>query len=249
NRELGATHLIYVVGGEQTLHFTQVFKVLELMDKPWANDCRHVAFGMMKYNGERLSTRKGKIVYLEDVLQRAISEAQSIIDNKNPSLPDKEEVAKAVGIGAVVFNDLKSYRMHDVDFKYEEVLNFDGETGPYVQYTHARASSVLRKAEAAGLSVPAATSFQALSDSEWRLIHLMNQADEIFERAVDDLDPSLIARFALDICHAFNRFYHDEPILIAEPAYRNPRLALTEATKSVLATSLYLLGLAAPAAM
>lgn len=249
NHELGASRLIYVVGSEQTLHFAQVFKVLELMDRPWAKDCQHVAFGMMKYNGERLSTRRGKVVYLEDVLQRAISEAQSIIDKKNPALPDKEEVAKAVGIGAVVFNDLKSFRMHDVDFKYEDVLNFDGETGPYVQYTHARASSVLRKAQAAGLDVPAATSFKTLSDTEWRLIHLMNQADEIFERTVDDLDPSLIARFALDVCHAFNRFYHDEPILTAEPANRDQRLALTEAIKSVLATSLYLLGLAAPQAM
>ncbi len=247
--QFGATSLIYVVGAEQTLHFAQVFKVLELMDRPWAKNCRHVSFGMMKYNGERLSTRRGKVVYLEDVLSRAIGEAKSIIEQKNPALPDKEEVAKAVGIGAVVFNDLKSYRMHDVDFRYEDVLNFDGETGPYVQYTHARASSVLRKATATNIAIPETASFSELTETEWRLIHLMNQGDEIFERAVDGLDPSLIARFALDLCHAFNRFYHDDPILIAEPHLRDPRLALTDATRSIIAKALYLLGLSAPTAM
>lgn len=249
HNEFDANHLIYVVGAEQNLHFAQVFKVLELMDRPWAANCRHVSFGMMKYNGERLSTRRGKVVYLEDVLSRAISEAKSIIEQKNPALPDKDEVAKSVGIGAVVFNDLKSYRMHDVDFRYEDVLNFDGETGPYVQYTHARASSVLRKAQGANLALPNEAQFHRMTESEWRLVHLMNQADEIFERAVDGLDPSLIARFALDVSHAFNRFYHDDPILTAEADLRSQRLALTDATRAVIAKALFLLGLAAPEAM
>lgn len=249
HNEFDANHLIYVVGAEQNLHFAQVFKVLELMDRPWAANCRHVSFGMMKYNGERLSTRRGKVVYLEDVLSRAISEAKSIIEQKNPALPDKDEVAKSVGIGAVVFNDLKSYRMHDVDFRYEDVLNFDGETGPYVQYTHARASSVLRKAQGANLALPNEAQFHRMTESEWRLVHLMNQADEIFERAIDGLDPSLIARFALDVSHAFNRFYHDDPILTAEADLRSQRLALTDATRAVIAKALFLLGLAAPEAM
>jgi arginyl-tRNA synthetase len=245
----GATHLIYVVGAEQTLHFQQVFKVLELMGYPWAQHCHHVAFGMMKYNGERLSTRRGKVVYLEDVLARAIAEAKAIIEEKNPQLENKDDVAKAVGVGAVVFNDLKTYRMHDVDFRFEDVLNFDGETGPYVQYTHARASSVLRKAAEQNLDIPEQLSFTSLTDDEWRLISTIAQAGESFERAVDEFDPSVIARFVLDVCHAFNRFYHETPILSAPDELRPGRLALTKATQRVIAHALYLLGLEAPTAM
>ncbi|MBX5435943.1 MAG: arginine--tRNA ligase [Alicyclobacillaceae bacterium] len=247
--QLGATDLVYVVGAEQTLHFQQVFKVLEMMGKPWAARCRHVAFGMMKYNGERLSTRRGKVVYLEDVLARAISEALSIIEAKNPSLDNKAEVAKAVGIGAVVFNDLKTYRMHDVDFRYEDVLNFDGETGPYVQYTHARACSVLRKAREQGVTIPDQLAWEQVGEREWAVVRQLAQADDIFERAVDQLDPSLIARFVLDTCHAFNRFYHDEPILAAPEPLRSQRLALTDAARAAISYALYLLGLQAPEAM
>jgi arginyl-tRNA synthetase len=246
--QLGADTLIYVVGAEQTLHFQQVFKVLELMERPWAKDCKHVAFGMMKYNGERLSTRRGKVVYLEDVLDRAVEEAEKIIEEKNPGLENRRLVAEAVGIGAVVFNDLKSYRMHDVDFRFEDVLNFDGETGPYAQYTHARACSVLRKAEEAGVQSPAAVDVRNLTEPEWRLVYQLAQAQEVFERAVDELDPSQLARFILDVCHAFNRFYHDCPILAAEEE-RDQRLALTDVTRKTLAYALNLLGLKAPEAM
>lgn len=246
---LGADRLIYVVGSEQTLHFQQLFKVLERMGRPWAQDCRHVAFGMMKYNGERLSTRRGKVIYLEDVLEQAIQEAKQIIDAKNPDLPDKDAVAKAVGVGAVVFNDLKSDRMHDVDFRFEDVLNFDGETGPYVQYTHARARSVLRKAAEQGLAVGSTVDFAEVNEHEWNLVHQAAQANEVFERAVDELDPSQLARFVLELCHAFNRFYHDVPVLSAPDALRQQRLALTDACHILIAKSLYLLGLEAPERM
>lgn len=246
--QLGATDLIYVVGAEQTLHFAQLFKVLSLMDRPWASACKHVPFGMMKYNGERLSTRRGKIVYLEDVLTRAVSEAQTIIENKNPGLPDKHNVAQAVGVGAVIFNDLKTYRMHDPDFRFEDVLNFDGETGPYVQYTHARACSVLRKAAEQGIQ-PEPSPFESVTDAEWRLVSQLSRAQETLERAVDEMDPSLLARLVLDVCHAFNRFYHDDPILIAAPPVRAARIALTDASRAVIARLLYLLGLSAPPAM
>ncbi|MCL6597230.1 MAG: arginine--tRNA ligase [Alicyclobacillus macrosporangiidus] len=248
---LGATDLIYVVGAEQKLHFAQVFKVLELMGRDWAARCHHIAFGMMKYNGERLSTRRGKVVYLEEVLERAVQEARAIIEEKNPGLPDKDRVAEAVGIGAVVFNDLKNNRLHDVDFRWEDVLNFDGETGPYVQYTHARACSVLRRAEAEGMPVgsPPVLADEALADSEWQLVHQLAQSNECLERAVDGFDPSVIARHVLDVCHAFNRFYHDAPILGAKDDLRAFRLALTDATRRVLAHGLYLLGLEAPEAM
>lgn len=257
---LGGNHLIYVVGGEQTLHFQQVFKVLELMGRDWAKDCRHVAFGMMKYHGERLSTRRGKIIYLEDVLEKAVAEAMRVIEEKNPSLPNKSDIAEAVGIGAVVFNDLKNYRMHEVDFRYEDVLNFDGETGPYVQYTHARACSVLRKAglnantSAGSLSGEFSTNAGDLSaglhPSEWRLVVEMNKANEVFERALDQLDPSLIARLVLDVCHAFNRFYHDVPILSADTeSDKLFRVGLTDATRAFIAYCLNLLGLRAPESM
>ncbi len=248
--KLHADRLLYVVGTEQTLHFAQVFKVLELMGREWAHNCQHVSFGMMKYQGERLSTRRGKVVYLEDVLDRAVAEAYRIIEEKNPQLVDKQAIAEAVGIGAVAFNDLKTYRTHDVDFRYEEVLNFDGETGPYVQYTHARASSVLRKAIASegglgdGLVAPTEP-----SEEEWQLTLTLGRGPEWLERAVDELDPSLMARYLLDLCHSFNRFYHSIPILNASPEKRSWRLALTRSTQEVLAYGLYLLGLQAPNAM
>ncbi len=245
---LGADHLIYVVGAEQKLHFAQVFKVLELMGRDWAKNAQHVAFGMMKINGERMSTRRGKIVYLEDVLDLAITEARRIIDEKNPGLADKERIAQAVGVGAVIFNDLKNYRMHEVDFRMEDVVNFDGETGPYVQYTHARASSVLRKAAAQGLT-PSTTITGDLGEPEWDAVRLLGQANEVFERALDTMDPSVIARFVLDLCHAFNRFYHESPILAADGDLRSDRLALTAAVRSVIAYGLYLLGLEAPEQM
>jgi len=249
HNELGATHLIYVVGAEQTLHFQQVFKVLERMGRDYAVHCRHVAFGMMKYNGERLSTRRGKVVYLEEVLERAITEATRIIEEKNPNLADKDKTAEMIGIGAVVFNDLKTYRMHDVDFRYEDVLNFDGETGPYVQYTHARACSVLRKAQSQNIQTKDTPAFSDVTDTEWGLVHTLAQANECFERAIDDMDPSVMARFALQVCHSFNRFYHDNPILGAADGVRAQRIALTDATRAVLAHALYLIGVASPTAM
>jgi arginyl-tRNA synthetase len=149
----------------------------------------------------------------------------------------------------VVFNDLKTYRMHDVDFRFEDVLNFDGETGPYVQYTHARACSVLRKAEDQGLAAATPVQIASLDDTEWRLIHQVSQAGEVFDHAVDDMDPSLIARFVLDTCHAFNRFYHDNPILSAADDVRGTRLALTKMSQLVIGYALHLLGLKAPQAM
>ncbi len=247
--ELGADRLIYVVGSEQTLHFQQLFKVLERMGRPWAGDCRHVAFGMMKYNGERLSTRRGKVIYLEDVLQQAIQEAKSIIEAKNPNLADKDAVAKAVGVGAVVFNDLKNDRMHEVDFRFEDVLNFDGETGPYVQYTHARACSVLRKAGLKDDGKLTVDAYTQVDDLTWNLVHHLAQANEVFERAVDDLDPSQLARYVLDLCHHFNRFYHDVPILSAAAQLRQERLALTNACRMLIKKVLFLLGLEAPERM
>ncbi|MDI9259733.1 arginine--tRNA ligase [Alicyclobacillus sendaiensis] len=246
HKAFGADTLLYVVGAEQKLHFEQVFKVLELMGRDYANNCVHVQFGLMKFNGQRLSTRRGHVVYLEDVLQKAIEEARAIIEEKNPGLENKDVIARQVGVGAVIFNDLKTYRIHEVDFRYEDVLNFDGETGPYVQYTHARASSVLRKAGADAL---AWSPDYTPDDAEWALVFLLAQANESLERAVDAYDPSVMARYALQMCHAFNRFYHDHPILQADEPARTSRLALTRAVREALAKSLFLLGIEAPEEM
>lgn len=245
---LGADTLVYVVGAEQKLHFQQLFQVLSLMGRPYADKCQHVAFGMMKYNGERLSTRRGHVVYLEDVLSTAISEAHKIIEEKNPGLANKDAVARSVGVGAVIFNDLKTYRVHDVDFRFEDVLNFDGETGPYVQYTHARASSVLRKAEIDETHLTL-TEGNLLSDFEWQLLFTLGQANEALTRAVDEYDPSVMARYALQLCHAFNRFYHHSPILQADDKTRMQRLAMTAASRNTLAKALYLIGIDAPTQM
>lgn len=244
----GADTLVYVVGSEQKLHFQQLFKVLSLMGRAYAERCHHVAFGMMKYNGERLSTRRGHVVYLEDVLAKAISEAKKIIEDKNPGLQDKDAVARSVGVGAVVFNDLKTYRAHDVDFRFEDVLNFDGETGPYVQYTHARASSVLRKAGINEGNIDISGT-QDWTDFEWQLVFQLGQASEALERAVDEYDPSVMARYTLQVCHAFNRFYHHSPILQSEGKKRDKRLAITVATRNILARAMYLIGIDAPSEM
>lgn len=248
HRVLGADTLIYVVGAEQKLHFEQVFQVLKLMGRDYAENCHHVTFGFMKFNGERLSTRRGHIVYLEDVLQKAIAEARRIIEEKNPNLPDKEAITRSVGVGAVIFNDLKTYRVHEVDFRYEDVLNFDGETGPYVQYTHARASSVLRKSEMDEQSIRWPDD-ASLTDTEWALVQQLSQANEALNRAVEEFDPSVMARYILQVCHAFNRFYHHSPILQAETEQRMARLAITLATRNVLAKGLYLIGIDAPKEM
>ncbi|GMA57855.1 arginyl-tRNA synthetase [Alicyclobacillus sacchari] len=249
HRVLGADTLVYVVGAEQKLHFQQVFKVLELLGRDYAKRCTHVAFGLMKFNGERLSTRRGHVVYLEDVLNKAIEEAKRIIQEKNPNLADQDAVARSVGVGAVIFNDLKTYRVHEVDFRYEDVLNFDGETGPYVQYTHARACSVLRKADTAASETFNWPTQVQPDDIEWALILRLAQAGEALARAVDEFDPSVMARYILHVCHAFNRFYHNNPILQADNPVRAARLALTQATRNVIAKALYLIGLDAPEEM
>ena len=262
---LGANRLTYVVGGEQRLHFKQLFAVLERMGYEFAAHCSHVAFGMMTIGGKKMSTRKGHIVRLQDVLDEAISRARSIIAQKSPDLTNAEEVAKAIGVGAVIFNDLKTNRLHDIEFAMDQAVAFDGETGPYVQYTHARACSVLRKAGLldAGESPPfpiaawsdMLTSGQTdeimgtalLDDVSWELAKQVSRFSGVRQRASAEADPSLIAKQALDICQAFNRFYHDCPILSATGATRTLRLALTDATRLTIREALRLLGIGYPA--
>ncbi len=236
---------LYVVAYQQNLHFKQFFKVLELMGKPWAKDMVHVAFGMVSLEEGTMSTRKGKVVFLEDVINKCCEKALSIINEKNPDLEDKEETAKAVGTGAVIFGALSSGRIKDIVFSYDKVLNFDGETGPYCQYTYARASSVMKKAgEFNTYTVP-----KTLTDDEYALISTLASYSETINLSAERYEPSIITRYAVDLSEAFNKFYFDCKILGENEEVKNFRLALTLATKTVLKNALSLLGIKTPEKM
>ena len=238
---------LYVVAYQQDLHFRQLFKVLELMGYDWAKQCEHVAFGMVSFEGGALSTREGHVVYLDDLLHQAIDKARAIIDEKSPDLENKDEVARQVGIGAVVFFDLYNNRIKDIDFTWERALNFDGETGPYVQYTHARAGSVLRKADGVDTANP---DFAALSDPfSQDVVRLIEQFPDILKSAVNRSEPSMVTRFCVDLAQAFNKFYYENKVMVDEPGTRAARLLLTRAVKQVLRQALYLIGVEAPERM
>jgi len=243
---------IYVTDYAQNLHFQQWFKIIELMGYDWYDHLHHVAFGRVSIEGMSLSTRKGNVLKLEDVLKQAIAKTKGIMEERNPNLSDMDEVARAVGVGAIVFNDLSANRIKDIAFNWEDALNFEGETGPYVQYTHARASSILRKAQAAeqGTEASTAIDYSNLTDDySVNLIKELALFAERIEAAMNKLEPSMISRYAIDVAQAFNQFYHHNPILNAEPTVRAARLALTEATKITLRNALYLVGITAPEEM
>ncbi|MDF2838236.1 MAG: argS [Paenibacillus sp.] len=242
--------LLYVVGGEQALHFQQVFRVLEKMDASWQDRCRHIPFGLMMMEGQKMSTRRGKVLFLEDVLNEAVQQAKRVIEAKNPTLADKEAVAEAVGIGAVVFGDLKNTRTLDVDFSLKDVLNFDGETGPYLQYTYARTSSILRKAGVASDDADAsdAADFDfALADNEyaWSLLKLIARYPLRLRQAAERCEPSVLARYLLELAQAFNRFYHHVKVLDGSAAEQSFKLSLVRASADALRKGLTLLGLRA----
>lgn len=242
---------IYVTGAAQNLHFQQWFKIIELLGYDWAKDLVHVPFGQVSLEGAKLSTRKGNVVMLEELLTKSVDRVREIIEGKNPNLPNKEEVARQVGVGAIVFNDLSTNRIKDVVFSWEEALNFDGETGPYVQYTHARASSVLRKANGgAGIELgfdSGAIDVGQLTNLEAQLV--LKQLYLFRERvlqAQQKLEPSIISRYLVDLAQAFNRFYHECPILIEEETVRNARLTLVKTVQITLRNGLRLIGLESP---
>jgi len=259
--------LVYVVGGEQTLHFRQVFAVLRKMGFDWAEDCIHVPFGLMKVNGKKMSTRKGKVVFLEEVLDEAVQQAARIIEEKNPDLPNKEEVARQVGVGAIIFNDLKNNRQNEIDFSLEEAVSFEGETGPYVQYAYARIQSILRRAAqnapTTELTADAVTDpsldqvdSEAVveepsgwTDSAWELLCHLASYDSELERAVRLHEPSIMARYALQTARLFNQFYSHNRILDGSPAWREQRLELSRRTGEYLARLMELLGMKAPQQM
>ncbi|HFI0567426.1 TPA: arginine--tRNA ligase [Streptococcus suis] len=236
---------IYVVGQEQINHFKQLKAVLKEMDFDWSDDMTHITFGLVTKDKKKLSTRKGNIILLEPTLDEAISRALTQIEAKNPDLENKDEVAHAVGVGAVKFYDLKTDRDNGYDFDLEAMVSFEGETGPYVQYAYARIQSILRKAN----FVPSAENDYKLADAEsWEIIKHIQNFSNVVERAGDKFDPSLIAKYAINLAQAFNKYYAHTRILDEKPE-RDSRLALAYATGVVLKESLRLLGVKAPEKM
>ena len=236
---------LYVVGGEQREHFKQLKAVLNKMDYEWANDIEHIPFGMITVDGKKLSTRSGRIILLKDVLADSVKLATAQIDEKNPDLPNKAEVAHEVGTGAVVFHDLMNERLGDFDFKLEEVVRFEGDTGPYVQYTNARAQSILRKAGKPELDL---TNLSIDDEQVWETEKLVANFSDIVRRAWRDREPSVIAKYALNLARTFNKYYANSKILV-EDDQLNARLALVTAVSNVLTESLRLLGVKAPQEM
>ena len=246
---------LYVVGNEQSLHFKQLIAVLEKMGYQWAKKMVHIPFGMMLKDGKKMSTRKGKVVLLEEVLNESIAMAKNSIEEKNPNLPDKDTVAKQVGVGAVMFHDLKNFRMNDIEFSLEEMLRFEGETGPYVQYTYARACSILRKANGQTETVlqPTTPSWDGELNSpswekEWKVVILLTEFPNAIKRSFEQFDPSQIAKYIVDLAQAFNKYYAEVKIL-EENAEQQARLALVSSVSIVLKEGLRLLGIEAPEEM
>jgi arginyl-tRNA synthetase len=235
---------IYVTSAGQSLHFAQWFKVVELMGYAWAKDLKHVPFGTVDLGGEKLSTRKGNVVLLEEIFDEAIKKTEEIIASKSGDLEDEEETARSIGVGAVIFSDLFSNRIKDVSFSWEEILDFDGETGPYVQYTHARACSVLRKS---GMEDSISVDSLMLDNSEeYDVAKCLYEFPSKLEQALEMLEPSVITRYLVELARVFNRFYHNHSILSADEQLKKSRLALVKAVRIVLSNGLWLIGLKAP---
>ncbi|MCT4594083.1 MAG: arginine--tRNA ligase [Anaeromicrobium sp.] len=237
---------IYVVGSQQNLHFNQWFKVIELMGHEWAKDCIHVPFGMVALEEGTMSTRKGRVVFLEDVLKKAVEKTTEIMKEKNANLENLEEIAKAVGIGAVMFQELSNNRIKDYTFSWDRTLNFEGETGPYVQYSHARACSVLRKAN---MEVSSNIDFSLLDGAAISLLKTIELFPQIVKEAARKNEPSIVTRYIVDVAQDFNSFYHATPILVDDEETKKARLTVVYAAKETIKNGLGLLGIKAPVKM
>lgn len=241
-RMYGHAKSLYVVGADQETYFRQLRMALKEMGFNWWDQITHISFGLMNLNGKKMSTRKGNVVSLEDVLNDSIDLARKQIAEKNPDLKNADEVAKQVGVGAVIFHDLKNYRRNAVNFKLEDVVKFEGETGPYVQYARARAESILRKG---GIQDFSNVDLTKVGDSAWDLISFLGQYSEAIKRAALNYDPSVVAKYALELAKKFNQYYAHTRIL-DEDEGQQARLALTQAVSNVLKSALNLLDIQAP---
>jgi len=247
-KEYNFEKCIYLTAIDQNLHFAQWFKVIDLMGYDWAKDLAHVPFGLVTLEGAKLSTRKGHVVLMEELLHEAIQKTKDIIEEKNPDLENKDEIARQVGIGAVKFNDLYSNRIKDVDFSWDRMLNFDGETGPYVQYTYARACSVLRKAGIEDINFePNCT--HLTDDESVNVCKMLASFGHVVQDAANKNEPSVVTRYSVDLAQAFNKFYNANVVLVEDENVRNARAALVFAVTCVLKTALNLLGIEAPERM
>lgn len=232
---------LYVVATQQNLHFKQLWKILELMGYDLYKGCKHIPFGMVSLKDQTLSTRKGQVVFLEDVLNKAIDKTREIMEGREDTVENIDEVSKIVGIGAVKFQELYNNRIKDYVFDWDEVLNFDGETGPYVQYTYARAKSVLRKAnidEFKPLDIEKIT-----SDEEFILVKKLAEFEDVVVKAKEKYEPSLVTRHLTEIAKSFNKFYNSSKIMVEDEKLKEERLALAYVTSIVIKTALGLLGI------
>lgn len=238
---------LIVVALDQSLHFKQFFKVIELMGRDWAKDLVHVGFGLVRFAEGKLSTRKGNVVLMEDIIKMAINKTRDIIQEKNPTINNKEEIAKDVAIGAIIFNDLYNSRIKDVVFSFESMLNFEGDTGPYVQYTHVRACSILNKAK---LEITDNINFSILEDkySKEVLTLVAMFSNKILE-VINKYEPYILSRYLIDLCKAFNKFYINNSVLSSEEDVKVARLAVVLCVKQVLNNGLSILGIKAPTQM
>jgi len=243
---------LYIVSSGQNLHFQQWIQIVELLGYEWARDCVHIPFGLVSLEDGTMSTRAGRVVFLEDVLNRAVAQTRDIIVEKNVNTDNIEETAKQVGIGAVIFQELSNNRIKDYVFSWERVLNFEGETGPYVQYTHARAASVLRKAgaEAAAKAMKSEINPEHITgERAYQLARLIYFLPEAVLEAGEKYEPSVVTRHVINIAQAFNKFYHDEHILVDDEDEKTAKLALVYAAKTAIRNGLGLLGIEAPEKM
>jgi len=238
---------IYVVGKDQSLHFNQVFTTLKLMGNKWADDCVHVPFGTVRFADKKLSTRKGDVIFLDELLSEAVAKTLEIINVKNPDLENKEDVAKKVGIGAIIFTYLKNHRERDIVFNWEEMLSFDGETGPYVQYTYARAKSILRKVEenSKELNSDVELDYNKLnSKEEFELVKQLEGFQNSIMYAIDKLEPSMVTRYVIDVAKSFNKFYNQHNIAnLEDESNKKAKIKMVEATCQVIKNALNLIGI------
>lgn len=235
---------IYVVAHQQELHFKQFFKILNALGYAWADKCKHVPFGLLQLDDKKMSTREGTLIFLEDVLDKAVLLAKDLINAKNPYLENKDEIAEKIGVGAIIFNDVSKKRIQNINFKWEEVLNFDGETSPYIQYTYARASNILRKAEFNNNYAKTNLNYK-LNDDEFEIIKIISCFKQKLLEAKNECEPFVISRYLLDLCKSFNRYYYKENILSnSNQENKKAKLNIVLAVKCLIAECLDILGIA-----
>ena len=240
---------LYVVANQQELHFRQIFKVLDLMGCEWVNRCKHIQFGLLHLSDGKMSTREGNVVFLEDVLNKSVELARQAIDDKNPDLDNKEEVAESIGVGAIIFGDVSKRRTQDITFKWEEILSFDGETAPYVQYTHARACSILKKTGFCESKIDNLVDYQP-TDIEHDIIKLILEFESKLHESKNDYEPFVLARYVLDLSRAFNKYYYQEKLIdVQNEDERECKLALVYSVKETIKAVLSIMGIRSPERM